>query len=65
MATDDLTRDQQEALQRRMEELVTQIQNLDSEHSDMSTVERSHLHTTLTREWMVNYRKLRATRRLP
>jgi hypothetical protein len=40
---DTLTRDQQEVIERRMEELTAQIQNL--EQCELNVVQRSHLHT--------------------
>jgi hypothetical protein len=54
----DLTRDQQEALQRRMEEITTQVHNLDTLRADLPVIERSRLSFGLTQEWLACYRKL-------
>jgi hypothetical protein len=54
-----LSRDQREAIQRRMEELTAQIHNLDTRPEELPVEERARLSHELSHEWLANYRCLR------
>jgi hypothetical protein len=41
-----------------MEEITTQVHNLDTLRADLPVVERSRLSFKLTQEWLACYRKL-------
>jgi hypothetical protein len=62
MAT--LTRDQQEALQKRMDELLEQLQRLDTTQVNTNPTNRALLNAKLTHEWIECHRKLRDGKRL-
>jgi hypothetical protein len=54
-----LTPEEHEAIVRRMEEITSQIHNLDVMGDDVPLEERARLSHKLTGEWLTNYRRLR------